>query len=317
MTQNPGRYVVPGQTVLVWEPFYNANLAQALDSAVSALKGKEGSFIPHLPWLADQRVKADNDDPLWSWLTPLSEDVSGHGEYKGAVGHWVVTLHGNGLLVNAKKGPERIQRALNVGLNKLYAADLSTVFDDGGKVFADLLRGGLPDGGEIRLFSYDELLAGAAEPYLRDNKPFGVVRTLTTARETTSGYQSIEGLEGDSQVIVYTGGKSRAEAYVPRSEAKFKTRMLAVRHPFNLDGFNPDTAQARVLQFGNYFSDGLGGIILANSGRFPGVVPEALVARRVTLDSAVHHALAEGRGFRHNGVLYAPVADNARVDLVE
>jgi hypothetical protein len=132
----------------------------------------------------------------------------------------------------------------------------------------------------------------------KDFSPYVVVRSLALARQTQSGYASIDRLTNiaelrekdlsdeeiaqqekvtDSQVIVYAGGLAEGNRVIRSARKNFPSGKLGVWHPFNLDGFNPQQAQGRVLFAGNNDYISLNGYnFLFNVVRLAGVAPEAL-----------------------------------------
>lgn len=265
--------------------------------------------------------------PYGKWITANSDDYSGidlDGKFGNKGDCVVATRHGGkegkwGLLT-----PEAIQTALDMhqkgqgGLNKVYAGVLSDLYRT--NVFRDILNGGMPDGRAIAVFSYDQLVAGECP---RDGREYVVVRPLSLARKTVSGYDSIsrltdaDGKVTDSEVIVYAGGIDPAQEVIDTSKWKFKSGNLGVWHPFNANEFNPEEAQGRVLFVGNDGYDGLSGDDnLGNNGRFLRVAPEALVARSadeqkleemvtVRLPRAVFDAMRAGNDFTYEGKPYS------------
>lgn len=136
------------------------------------------------------------------------------------------------------------------GLNAMYAAILDDLYNT--NVFCDMLRGNMPDGRTIRVFSYAQLVAGECP---QDGSEYVVVRPLSLAKKTESGHDSISrlvdknGKVTDSQVITYAGGVVAAQSVVDTAKEKCNG-MLGVRHPFNQRNFDPNQNQGRMLYVG-------------------------------------------------------------------
>ncbi len=299
-------------TELIGEPFYAENIPDALRHAIK--HSENGGFVAPM-WLLAKGF------PHSDWYTANSEDHSGPGEFRGVKGHYVATLHGGvdgiGILT-----PDVIETALEMnrsgkgGLTQVYAADLLQLFK--GNVFADLLQGGIPDGSTLPVYSFGQVVAGEHQHHLRDFTRFAIVRTLEQAKQTISGYESIDRLvdgQGevtDSQVIAHTLGMTEGQRFIEEAR-KFKNGMLGVWNPFNNDKFDPDTPQSRVLFLGDCDYGGLdGGNDLGNSARFVGVEPKARAAMQASmeqrLDATTKANLEAGNGFAYKGRLYVPVS---------
>lgn len=271
--------------------------------------------------------------PYGKWMTANSEDYSGidiDGKFGNKGDCVVATRHGGkegkwGLLT-----PDIIQTALDMnktdkkrGLNKVYAAVFRDLYKT--NVLRDMLNGGIPDGRTIAVFSYDQLVAGECP---RDGSEYVVVRPLSLAKKTDSGYRPIarlvdeEGKVIDSQVITYSGGVQDAQFVIDNAKWKFRSGNLGVWHPFNVEDFDPEEVQGRVLLVGDNDYIGLGGDnFLNDDGRFlVGVAPEAhdrarsaekngnapLEARTDNFDPKILAALQAGQAFEYNGILYVP-----------
>ena len=265
--------------------------------------------------------------PYGNWVTANSEDYSGidvDGKFAAKDEPIVATRHGGkegkwGLLT-----PETIQKALDMhgknqgGLNQVYAAVLKDLYQT--NVLRQMLNGGMPDGRAVQVFSYNQLMAGECP---RDGSEYIVVRPLSLARKTVSGYSSIarltdlEGKVTDSQVVVYAGGVDPAQKVIDTAKWKFISGNLGVWHPFNAKEFNPNEAQGHVLFVGYTDYDGLGGNnnLLSSNGRFAVVAPEALDARvdakkledmvMVRLPRNIVNAMESGTDFTYKGRTYS------------
>ena len=217
-------------------------------------------------------------------LTAFSEEICGPDKY-GTFGRKeepvVVTVHGGvdggGLLTLITL--EKLFGAASLGsITQTGAGDLKHVYHGNtDEIFANLLKGDLPEGTTLPVLSYAQFLEEGA-PH-RFNR-YAVVRTLELARCTRSGSIPVahltdaSGKVTDSQVITYSGGVQQANALVEQANA-LRTRSLGTWHPFDDIGFDPTTIQARYLHLTTTTADGLvGNASLRHYSRFVGVDKE-------------------------------------------
>ncbi len=300
-------------TQLAGEPFYADNIPEALKQAIK--HSKNGGFVAPM-WLLARGF------PHSDWYTANSEDHSGPGEFRGVKWHYVATLHGgvdgNGILT-----PDIIDTALKMhrsgkgGLTPVNAANLSKLFKK--DVFANLLQGGMPDGGTIPVYSFEQIAAGEHQRHLYNFTRFAIVRTLEQAKQTVSGYESIDrlvdrqGKVTDSQVIAYTAGVTEGQYFIKRART-LKSENLGVWNPFNNNKFDPDTPQSCKLFLGS--SGGNNGLYgnggLNYDARFVWVAPKARAAiqalMKQILDASTKANLEVDNGFVYKGRLYVPVS---------
>ncbi len=232
------------------------------DTVTSSLRdaqehaGEEG-YVATLPELLQARIEADRKHMVWQyWYSVISDEYVGPGPDGKPV---VVVLHGGGLLT-----PERIEWAYEEGLTDTHAAKLD---DD---EWADLLEGMLPDGAMIQMYNYDDFKGSADELPRR----YGVVIDFEEARNTQFGRQDRDSFLANPLAIARSGGEETAAAYFDRAQ---KDGKLGCWHPFA--SVDPSVAQGRVLFVYNDYG-GLDGSLGGSSGRFLGVRPNALEARR-------------------------------------
>jgi len=266
------------------EPFYDRNMGAAKEAAEKYAKKHKGFVAPMHLLL--------RNFPHFDWHTANMEDISGfdkEGIFVSKNEPVVITYQG-GFNGDGVLSSEKIKQALELydqkkgGLNAVYAAVLADLYPNK-EVIAELLRGNMPDGQKVDIFSYRQILAGENKQHNAEFRPYAIVRPLSLARETVSGYGSIDRLTDDkgkvkdSQVIVYAGGVEEAQNVIDNARRKFKSGKLGVWHPFNLDKFSPEQEQARVGYLG-VSGDGslIGDYGLSNNARFVGVAPEAPVA---------------------------------------
>ena len=234
-----------------------ANLADGLREAYQ-FSGKSGIIAP-LPLIA---LSAPLDIP--GAYTAHSEEHSGFGEFQGKKDYYVVTLHGlrEGDLLLTPQAVEKAHHLYdtnNNGLTSTYALDLERTLGKG--VFRELLQGNLPDGKRMDLFSLEQVLADEQQEHLQEFRPFGIVRTLAQARESTNGRKSSQQINPeeivkkgnhDGQLITYCGSKRLADIFLRKVARQYVQAHVSLSHPFNKKFFDPEIAQGRILVFGDY-----------------------------------------------------------------
>jgi len=305
LRQEVKQVVVPQVTGI---PFYADTIPEAQRLAL-AYNQETGGFTAPMPLLLV-------NFPHSEWYTANSEDLSGVANYdmphlnirKGEA--FVATAHGGtdgkvGILLT----PDKTELALQLwketeenkqrkGLNAMHAAVLDDIYYGKDVLSVLLNERRAPDNRAIGIYSYEQMLAGETP---KDFSPYVVVRPLALARQTIYGYESIDRLTNiaelverdglsdeesfeqervtDSQVIVYAGGVAEGNKVIRSARYKFTSGKLGVWHPFNVDTFNPEQSQGRLLFLGKYDDSGFGGDdLLDNDGHFVGgsIAPEAL-----------------------------------------
>ena len=105
----------------------------------------------------------------------------------------------------------------------------------------DALEGKLPDGTEIPVYSFEEFKQGISDLPTR----YGVVLDYELARQSLRGYEEIEVLKDDPNMIVRAGGVAANAAYLDKFRDRHNTDLMGNWHPYNR--INPDQPQTRVL----------------------------------------------------------------------
>lgn len=264
------------KTEMKREEFYDVSLPNALRKAQTAL-GKKDIVAPMYVLL--------NHFDESTWYTANTEDVIGidrNGLYGRRGESVVVTIHGgidgNGILSSQlldyvikghNTGESLVIEECSLNLDKLYSHN-NTV--------PNLLDGKMPDGTNIPVFSYNELVAGNCP---NDFKRFAVVRSLELAERTKSGFQSIDNLvdfsgnASDSQLISYSAGIENATRFV--NALRGSMNGFEIWNPFSSKHFNPEVSQARIPVLGG-FSRGLdGNNSLLLDGRYLVIPTDSLV----------------------------------------
>ncbi|MFH1065415.1 MAG: hypothetical protein V1734_02840 [Nanoarchaeota archaeon] len=227
------------------------------------------AVIASMPYLiagkanADKNKNAEKSNYLWQkWVTALSEENAGidkNGKLAKAGEEVVITLHGGGILT-----PERIRQAYTEGLTPQYAAEYTE------PEFDNLLKGILPSGESINLYTVDDVKKGVPEPFGR----YAVWMPAEAAKATVSGYHKKKEFMENPLVIARAGTLEHLDNYFDK--AKHDNKVGNWHRLGEIDFRQP---QGRLL-FVNYTDSGLGGSYLLNDGRFVGVAPEAPVGAR-------------------------------------
>jgi hypothetical protein len=93
----------------------------------------------------------------------------------------------------------------------------------------NVLRGHLPDGTEIPVFSFDEFNRGVAEL----PRHYAVVMDFEMAKNCRSGYEKFDDLKDDPLMIVRAGGVEAAAVYLDKARNRHNTATMGSWHPFN------------------------------------------------------------------------------------
>ncbi|MBU0470744.1 MAG: hypothetical protein KKA62_03960 [Nanoarchaeota archaeon] len=235
------------EDILRGQVFYDDKLPIALQQALDYATGE--GIVATMPELIAARVKTNKYHKFWKdWYTVLSEENIGIDESGKPV---LVTVHGGGILM-----PKRINQAYEEGLINGSAKYIP-------EEFSDLLKGKLPDGNSIQLYSLDDLKRGISSLPRR----YGVVMPYRMAQATQSGYFKKSEFVKNPVVIARVGGLENLEAY--HDKAKDSDGDVGNHHSFK--GRDPSQAQGRLLFLSSIY-DGLYRYYdLDNYGRFVGV----------------------------------------------
>jgi len=218
------------QAAIVFEPHIPTALRRAL-----AYAGDDG-FVASMPQLLHARTNASYDNIIWNtWFTSNSEESVVTTKQGNRV---VVAIHGGGIFAS----PERFERS--------YHADLSRFNDEGitGQTAAkitvrearDVLEGKLPDGTEIPVYPFDEFKQGVANLPMR----YGVILDFELARQAKRGYETIEILRDEPNLIIRAGGVEPLAAYLDKYQARHNAKLMGNWHPYNR--IDPDQPQTRI-----------------------------------------------------------------------
>ena len=207
------------EAAIIYDSYLPEALRRALDYA-----GDDG-FVASLPQLLHARATAPYDNIIWNtWFNSNSEESVLTTPEGNRV---VVTVHGGGIF----SSPERFEKLFRADTSRYGEMSFTGLF--AGKITKreahDVLRGHLPDGTEIPVFSFDEFNRGVA------NLPrhYAVVMDFETARKCRSGFEAFDDLKDDPLMIVRAGGVEAAAAYLDKARDRHNTKRTGSWHPFN------------------------------------------------------------------------------------
>jgi len=218
------------QARIIFEPHIPTALRRALQYA-----GDDG-FVADMPQLLHARANADYDNIIWNtWFTSNSEESVVTTPQGNRV---VVAIHGGGIFAS----PERFERSYHLDLDRSNPEGLTG--QTAAKITAgearDVLEGKLPDGTEIPVYPFDEFKRGVADLPLR----YGVVLDFEMARKAKRGYERIDVLRDEANMIVRAGGVEPLAAYLDKFQARHNTKLMGNWHPYNR--IDPEQSQTRI-----------------------------------------------------------------------
>ena len=219
------------QAAIIFEPHIPTALRRALEYA-----GKDG-FVASMPALLHARTNAPYDNIIWNtWFTSNSEESVVTTAQGNRV---VVAVHGGGIFAK----PARFERGFHADLDRSNSQGLTG--QDAVKISQtearDVLEGKLPDGSEIPIFQFDEFKRGIKDLPMR----YGVVLDFEMARKAKRGYESIDVLRDEANMIVRAGGVEPLAAYLDKFRDRHNTKLMGNWHPYNR--IDPDQPQTRIL----------------------------------------------------------------------
>jgi hypothetical protein len=218
------------QAAIFFEPHIPTALRRALEYA-----GEDG-FVASMPALLHARTNAPYDNVIWNtWFTSNSEESVVTTKQGNRV---VVAVHGGGIFAS----PERFERSYHADLDRSNSEGLTgqTAAKISGREARDVLNGKLPDGSEIPIYPFDEFKRGVADLPLR----YAVVLDFEMARKAKRGYESIDVLRDEPNMIVRAGGIEPLAAYLDRFRDRHNTKLMGNWHPYNR--IDPDQPQTRI-----------------------------------------------------------------------
>ena len=218
--------------------FFNSYGTLALRQAIR-YAGEDG-FVASLPQLLHARVGASYDNIIWNtWFTANSEENVVTTPQGNRV---LVTVHGGGIFSD----PDRIERTLRANLDRHNAEGLTGQY--AAKITQqeahDLLKGRLPDGSEIPVYTFSELKSG-----IRDlPRRYAVVLDFANAVAAKDDYEHFDTLADEPITIVRAGGPEPLAAYIEKARRRNNTTKMGNTH--RLDRIDPAQPQTRILKLG-------------------------------------------------------------------
>ena len=219
------------QAAIIFEPHIPTALRRALQYA-----GDDG-FVASMPALLHARTNASYDNIIWNtWFTANSEESVVTTPRGNRV---VVAVHGGGIFAS----PERFERSYHADLNRSNSEGITgqTAAKITEHEAHDVLEGKLPDGSEIPVYHFNEFKQGVADLPMR----YGVILDFEMARKSKRGYESIDVLRDEPNMIVRAGGVGRLAAYLDKFRDRHNTVLMGNWHPYNR--IDPDQPQTRIL----------------------------------------------------------------------
>ena len=218
------------QAAIFFEPHIPTALRHAL-----AYAGDDG-FVASMPQLLHARTGAAYDNIIWNtWFTANSEESVVTTPQGNRV---VVAVHGGGIFAE----PARFERSFHADLDRSNSEGLTgqTAAKISEQEVRDVLNGKLPDGSKIPIFQFDEFKRGVADLPMR----YGVVLDFELAKSAKRGYERIEILKDEANMIVRAGGVEPLAAYLDKFRDRNKTELMGNWHPYNR--IDPDQPQTRI-----------------------------------------------------------------------
>ena len=219
------------QAAIIFEPHIPTALRRALHYA-----GDDG-FVASMPQLLHARANAPYDNIIWNtWFTSYTEESVVTTPQGTRV---VVAVHGGGIFAS----PDRFERSFHADLNRSNPEGLTgqTAAKISEIEVRDVLRGYLPDGTEIPVFPFDEFKRGVADLPMR----YAVVLDFEMAKSAKRGYESIDVLRDEPNMIVRAGGVEPLAAYLDRFRDRHNAKLMGNWHPYLR--IDPDQPQTRIL----------------------------------------------------------------------
>jgi len=214
--------------------FFDPDIPTALRRALN-YAGDHG-FVASMPQLLNARANASYDNIIWNtWFTSYTEEnvlPTPQGN------HVVVAVHGGGILAR----PERLERSFHADLDLSNAEGLTGqgAVKISLKEAHDLLRGKLPDGTQIPIYTFTEFKAGITDLPMR----YGVVADFKLVKQAVKGYETFEILQDDPTMIIRAGGAESLAAYLKKAKNRNNTKKMGTHHPFRR--IDPSQPQCRI-----------------------------------------------------------------------
>ena len=220
----------------------------------------EDGVIAGSPLLIAGRAEADKSNYLWqnffSCFSGLYSGIDVKGEHVSKGDKVAIFIHNGCLFTN----PDRVEQALNDGLNNLYAGKLTD------KEWNDLIRGQLP-GKSIELYTIDEVRQGRNPNPLFGN--YGIVVPMSEAERCPSGRLEKKDFLASHLSLAFAGTPEYLEPYFDKAKYEGKSYLW---HPFTKKNkVVLSHPQGRLLCLGSTSNGLYGNYRLDYNARFAGV----------------------------------------------
>jgi len=218
------------QAAIFFEPHIPTALQRALHYA-----GDDG-FVASMPALLHARTNASYDNIIWNtWFTSNTEE----SVVKTPQGNRaVVVVHGGGIFARPARFEKSyhadLDRSNSEGITGQTAAKIST------QEARDVLEGKLPDGTEIPVYPFDEFKRGVADLPMR----YGVILDFELAKSAKRGYEKIDVLRDEPNLIIRAGGVEPLAAYLDKYRDRHNATLMGNWHPYLR--IDPDQPQTRI-----------------------------------------------------------------------
>ncbi len=216
------------QAAIFFEPHIPTALRRALQFA-----GDDG-FVASMPALLHARTNASYDNIIWNtWFTSNTEE----SVVKTPQGNRaVVIIHGGGIFAS----PARFEWSYHADLDRSNSEGITgqTAAKISATEARDVQLGKLPDGTEIPVYPFDEFKRGVADLPMR----YAVVLDFELAKSAKRGYESIDVLRDEANMIVRAGGVAPLAAYLDKFRDRNNTELMGNWHPYlRIDPGQPQT----------------------------------------------------------------------------
>ena len=217
------------------EIIFESHIPNALRRALEHA-GDEGC-VASMPALLHARANADYDNVIWNtWFTANSEEsvvTTPQGN------HVIVAIHGGGIYATPARFEKMYYASRDYGNTHGYTEQFAGKMSK--QEAREVLEGRMPDGTEVPVYPFEEFKKGIGDLPIR----YGVVLDYELARQSLRGYEDIEVLKNDPNMIVRAGGVEANAAYLDKFRDRHNTKLMGNWHPYNR--IDPDQPQTRVL----------------------------------------------------------------------
>jgi len=218
------------QAAIFFEPHIPTALRRALQYA-----GDDG-FVASMPALLHARTNASYDNIIWNtWFTSNTEESVVTTPQGNRV---IVVIHGGGIFAR----PARFERSYHADLDRSNSEGITgqTAARISATEARDVLEGKLPDSTQIPVYPFNEFKRGIADLPLR----YGVILDFELAKSAKRGYENIDVLRDEPNLIIRAGGVEPLQAYLDKYRDRHNAKLMGNWHPYLR--IDPDQPQTRI-----------------------------------------------------------------------